>query len=1103
MMQVERRNKLRGKKQRIADRKSAKELMQGYEKVVESSDDMIAVVDQEYRYLHANHAYLDQRGLKREELLGLSVPEVLGEEAFESVVKEKLDECFQGKTVRYEMKQQYPKLGERDTLVSYFPIENSQGVNRAVCVIEDITERKRAEQALNDERHLLQTLMDNLPDVIYFKDRDSRFTLINMAHAKLFGLSDPAQAIGKTDFDFFAADHAQSAYNDEREIIKTGQPMVGKVEKETWPDGHVTWVSTTKMPLRDADGNIIGTFGVSRDITERKRAEEALNEERHLLYTLMDNLPDLIYFKDRESRFTRINLALAKKFDLDRPAQAVGKTDFDFLPAEHAEAFHRDDADLLRTGLPIVGKEEKGIWPDGHVTWVSTTKMLLRDSNGNNIGTFGVSRDITEHKAAEEALRASEERFRATFENAGIGVALVDMQGHPIKSNPALQQMLGYSEEELSRMAFTEYTHPDDRDLDWGLFSELVAGKREKYETEKRFLKKGGDVVWGQLTASLVKDRYGRPVCAVGMVQNITERKRAEEALRRSEASLAEGEKLTHTGSWTWNVSTGELFWSQETYRIFGFDPAKDRASVSDTFLARIHPEDRARIEAGLRNPQLQKVSEYRIVLPDGSIRHIHDIAHGVADAAGKVVERFGVACDITERRQAQQALRQSEERFRQIAETIDEVFWTADPQITKMFYVSPAYKRIWGRPVASLYEDPRSFLEAIYADDRERVLADLDVQKSGQSFDHEYRIVRPDGGVRWIWDRGFPVRNKAGQVVRYVGVAIDITERKRAEAEHVRLVTAIEQSAEAVMITTTSGEIEYVNPAFSRITGYSREEALGQNPRILKSGNQDPALYQQLWETILQGKDWHGELINRRKDGSLYHEQMNIAAVRAERGEVTHFIATKQDITARKELEQRFVQAQKMEAVGRLAGGVAHDFNNLLTVINGYAQILTQRSSPKDPRRGLFEEIQMAGEKAASLTRQLLAFSRRQVLEPRVLDLSSVLANTEKMLRRLIGEDIELATKLKPDLGRVKVDPGQIEQVIMNLAVNARDAMPQGGKFIIETANVEVDEDYALSHKPMTPGKYIMVSVSDTGCGMDCRGKMIMSGFSKVEMSC
>jgi PAS domain S-box-containing protein len=344
----------------------------------------------------------------------------------------------------------------------------------------------------------------------------------------------------------------------------------------------------------------------------------------------------------------------------------------------------------------------------------------------------------------------------------------------------------------------------------------------------------------------------------------------------------------------------------------------------------------------------------------------------------------------------------------------------------------------------------------------------------------------RPDGSLRWLRTNKLPLRDREGEVIGVIGTYEDITERKRVEAEHTRLVTAIEQAAETLMVTDIRGTIEYVNPAFTRITGYSREEVLGQNPRILKSGKQDQVFYQQLWATILRGEIWHGELINRRKEGNLYTEEMNIAPVRDALGEVTHFIATKQDVTEHKQLGQQLIQAQKMEAVGRLAGGVAHDFNNLLTIINGYAALLSEETSTEDPRRARLKEILMAGERAASLTRQLLAFSRRQVLEPRVLNLNSVLADIEKMLRRLIGEDVELVSTLKPDVGRVKVDPGQIEQVIMNLALNARDAMPEGGKLLIETSNVEIDEKYVRSHSPMMPGKYVMVAVSDTGCGMD-----------------
>jgi len=300
-----------------------------------------------------------------------------------------------------------------------------------MATTEDINERNRAEGGPIEGKHLLITLMDNLPDHIYFKDLQSRFIRINKAMAKWFGLSHPGQAVGKTDFDFFSEEHAKQAYGDEQEVIRTGQPMLTTEEKETWPDGHETWVSTTKMPLRDAQGRIIGTFGVSRDVTERKRAEAGLMEERNLLRTLMDNLPDVIYFKDLESRFTRINKAHAKIFGLNDPAQAVGKTDFDFFTGEHAQQAFADEQEIIKTGRAMLAKEEKETWPDGHVTWASTTKMPLCDTQGNIIGTFGISRDITRRKQAEEELHHAKEAAEAASQAKSDFLA---MMSHEIRT---------------------------------------------------------------------------------------------------------------------------------------------------------------------------------------------------------------------------------------------------------------------------------------------------------------------------------------------------------------------------------------------------------------------------------------------------------------------------------------------------------------------------------------------------------------------------------------------------------------------------------------------------------------------------------------------
>jgi two-component system, sensor histidine kinase and response regulator len=268
-----------------------------------------------------------------------------------------------------------------------------------------VEEKSRiAKKSLAQQQVLLKALMDNISDNIYFKDNKSCFMRISKAQSEKFGLSDPSQALGKTDFDFFMEEHARQAYETEMEILKTGRPLVNFEEKETWPDGSVSWVSTSKSPLYDNDGQIIGTFGISRDITERKLAEEALTQERILLKTLMDNIPDHIYFKDKESRFIRISKAQAGIFGLGDPVDAVGKTDFDFFTEEHARPAFETEMEIIETGRPLVNFEEKETWPDGRVSWVSTTKEPLFDINGQIIGTFGISRDITERKRSEAII---------------------------------------------------------------------------------------------------------------------------------------------------------------------------------------------------------------------------------------------------------------------------------------------------------------------------------------------------------------------------------------------------------------------------------------------------------------------------------------------------------------------------------------------------------------------------------------------------------------------------------------------------------------------------------------------------------------------------
>ncbi len=325
----------------------------------------------------------------------------------------------------------------------------------------------------------------------------------------------------------------------------------------------------------------------------------------------------------------------------------------------------------------------------------------------------------------------------------------------------------------------------------------------------------------------------------------------------------------------------------------------------------------------------------------------------------------------------------------------------------------------------------------------------------------------------------------------------------RKSEAEVLRLGRAVEQAAESIIVTTPEGVIEYVNPAFERISGYSRSEVEGKNPRILKSGQHEPGFYRRMWDTLAAGETWTGRIVNKRKDGTLFEEDVSIAPVRGAYGQTLHYVAVKRDITEQVRLEAQLQHAQKMEAIGQLAGGVAHDFNNLLQVIQGYTQLTADDLGETHPETTNLVEVLRACDQARTLTRQLLSFSRREVLQPRNLDLNRAIEDMIKILRRLIGEHIELRLVAEPGLKTVFADAAQMGQVLINLCVNARDAMPEGGIITIATRNRKVDDTLCAAHPGTQPGDYVELSVRDTGAGMppEVRDRVFEPFFTTKEL--
>ena len=450
-----------------------------------------------------------------------------------------------------------------------------------------------------------------------------------------------------------------------------------------------------------------------------------------------------------------------------------------------------------------------------------------------------------------------------------------------------------------------------------------------------------------------------------------------------------------------------------------------------------------------------------------------------------------GIIRDITQRKRAEEQQRKTDERLHELTAHIHEVLWVIDAKESKVLYVSSGYEQMWGRSCQSLIDNPSSYMEGVHPLDQEMMIRENDAMFKTGYIDVECRILRPDGSVRWVWVRGYPVLEE-GQLVRLVGVIEDITEKKRLAIERDALLSRfqlhIERLPLAYVLFDSDLRIIDWNLTAEQIFGYTKEEMLGTGPPFEKIV---PRSSWQVTQAILTrirlgDMDANSTGDNLTKDGRTITCEWFNTPLLDDDGNFTGLICMARDVTERKMLEAQYLQAQKMEVVGQLAGGVAHDFNNLQAVIMSCCQLLEDDATFSGNSRHLVEDIYKAASRAANLTRQLLAFSRQERHRPKVLNLNEVVTDAISFLDHLIGKEITLHSNLYANLWPARVDGGQMNQVIMNLAVNARDAMAEGGTLTIETANVELDETYLLAIHDLKTGPYVELSISDTGCGMD-----------------
>ncbi|TVP59444.1 MAG: PAS domain S-box protein [Nodularia sp. (in: Bacteria)] len=831
---------------------------------------------------------------------------------------------------------------------------------------------------------------------------------------------------------------------------------------------------------------------LQQEMTQRQRAEESLRQSEKLYRQLVETQTDLIIRIDLQERVTFANTICCQILD-QQLDELLGKWFFQFFHPDDLPQITENIRNLICSPHEFI-TDEKRLFTANGMRWVQWKVTEIKNEAGEVVELLGVGRDTTERKQMELALQKSEEKFRHFAEQtqAVIWMSTPDLSQN-LYISPAYEKIWHRSCQSVSEQPdlWIEAVHPDDRDRLMAKRQRQIQG--EYAEVEYRILRPDGSMRWIWDRGFGIYDQQGQVEYNAGIAEDITERKQIEELQIKSEARLNLALEATKMGIWDWDIRTNQVICSANMALLYGLPSNSDSENIEE-FFKLVHPEDRKDLSELIARSFEEKSeykSEFRVVWPDGSIHWLSGNGKVFCNELGEPIRLIGTTRCIGERKEAEAALRASEERYRSVVASMQEgiVLQKADGSIVTC---NASAERILGRSLEQMlthtFDDPR--WKTIKEDGSHfpsEMYPAMVTFRTGQPCSNVVMgLYPPNGKLTWISINSQPLFHDNQPVPdAVVSSFIDISERKQAQEKISEQAALLDIATDAILVRDFQSNILFWNQGAERMYGWRADEALGKDPLKLCCQNNSRQI-EAAFKSVIESGSWQGELRKVTKSGKNIIVESRWTLMYDAAGQPKSILSVGTDITEKKQLEEQFFRAQRLESLGTLAGGIAHDLNNILTPILAASQLLQLKfAQDKKNYHHLLEIIESNSKRGAALVKQVLSFARGFKGERTIVQLKHLIAEITLIAKQTFPKSIEFAITIPEDLWAVSGDATQLHQVLMNLVVNARDAMPEGGRLAISTKNMLIDQAYAQMNLDAKVGHYIVMTVSDTGMGI------------------